>query len=157
MLSHLNSNNDGTAVLHHHPDIHFFYSTKLPISATPSLPEKTPDSTLDQILFLSRLREIAHAQTDSGRLHIALKLFLTNLHEESAPRLSEPVPDLTIQARRLQPEDLRQALRGSDGVIRPEETVCYLCGPPRMTDEIVSTLRALLGDGQERIFFEKWW
>ncbi|EAW10697.1 FAD-dependent oxidoreductase [Aspergillus clavatus NRRL 1] len=157
MLSHLNCNNDGTAALHHHPDIHFFYSTKLPIPATPSIPEKTPEATIDQILFLSRLREIAQAQAHSGRLRIALNLFLTNLHEESVPRLSEPVPDLNIQARRLQPADLRRALQGSEGIIRPEESVCYMCGPPKMTDEVVSTLQGLLGDGQERIFFEKWW
>lgn len=41
--------------------------------------------------------------------------------------------------------------------MRPEETVCYLCGPPWMTDELVGVLRGLLGDGQKRVFFEKWW
>ncbi|RHZ68498.1 FAD-dependent oxidoreductase [Aspergillus thermomutatus] len=157
MLSHLNNNNDKTA-LHHQPsDIHFLYSTKIPRSAVPSIPEKSPQAYLDRILFLSRLREIVRCQSESGRLRISLHLFLTNLHDESAPFLSEPQKDLTIHARRLQPDDLRQALQGRDGVIRPEETVCYLCGPPKMTDEVASTLRGLLGDGKERVFFEKWW
>lgn len=49
------------------------------------------------------------------------------------------------------------AVRGADGSVKPEETVCYLCGPPGMTDEFVALLKGLLGDGQERIFFEKWW
>jgi hypothetical protein len=64
---------------------------------------------------------------------------------------------LTIYARRQQPDDLRQALQGPDGGIRPEETVCYICAPPKMTDEVASTLQGLLGDGKERVLFEKWW
>jgi hypothetical protein len=154
MLSHLNNNHD----LHQkHPDIHFFYSTKIPKSAVPYLPEKAPAAYLDQILFLSRLREIVRCQSESGRLRISLVLFLTNLHDDFAPLLSEPQPDLAIYARRQRPDDLAQALKGPDGVIRPEEAVCYICAPPRMTDEVAKTLRGLLGDGKERVFFEKWW
>ncbi|KAF4213079.1 hypothetical protein CNMCM8980_004279 [Aspergillus fumigatiaffinis] len=157
MLSHLNNNDGETALHHQRSDIHFFYSTKIPRSAVPSLPEKSPQAYLDQILFLSRLREIIHCQSESGRLRISLRLFLTNLHDDFAPLLSEPQQDLTIYARRQQPDDVRQALQGPDGVIRPEETVCYICAPPKMTDEVASTLRGLLGDGKERVLFEKWW
>ncbi|KAH1422701.1 hypothetical protein KXV70_009002 [Aspergillus fumigatus] len=157
ILSHLNNNDDGTALHHQHSDIHFFYSTKIPRSAVPSLPEKSPQAYLDQILFLSRLREIIRCQSESGRLRISSRLFLTNLHDDFAPLLSEPQQDLTIYARRLQPDDLRKALQGSDGIIRPEETVCYICAPPKMTDEVASTLRDLLRDGKERVLFEKWW
>ena len=65
--------------------------------------------------------------------------------------------DLAVHARRINRSDLEVAVRGADGSVKADETVCYLCGPPRMTDELGDVLTALLGDGQKRLFFEKWW
>lgn len=65
--------------------------------------------------------------------------------------------------------DLRSAVFGNSGSgngngsgsesetkTRSESTVCYVCGPPWMTDGVVGVLGRLLG-GEERVFYEKWW
>lgn len=113
------------------------------------------DTVLDEILFLPRLRQIIRTQTLSQRLRISLDIFLTN----SSPGLvaSGSPPDLTIHPRRISEADLRAAVVG-DGKFGPDQTVAYVCGPPRMTDDIVESLKGVLGeDGDQRVFFEKWW
>ncbi|XP_072303888.1 oxidoreductase NAD-binding domain-containing protein 1 isoform X2 [Eucyclogobius newberryi] len=40
--------------------------------------------------------------------------------------------------------------------VHPQSTLCYLCGPPPMTEALSSTLREL-GLPKDRILFEKWW
>lgn len=117
----------------------------------------SPEPVLDQILFLSRLRQIIHCQSQSHRLRITLDLFVTSLRDASSPLLLEQPEDLRIHPRRINQDDLRTALTGPNGDIQAEETVCYMCGPPAMTDEFVTTLRGLMGDGSDRVFFEKWW
>ncbi|KAE8387906.1 hypothetical protein BDV23DRAFT_195525 [Aspergillus alliaceus] len=153
ILSHLNNNADETPASHHPFNIHFLYSTKLPSQETIA----SSESVLDQILFLSRLRQIIRSQSQSHRLRISLGLFVTGLRDSSSSPLREQPSDLTIYARRINQDDLRAALTGPNGDIKPEETVCYMCGPPAMTDEFVPSLRGLMGDGGERVFFEKWW
>ncbi|KAI9376007.1 hypothetical protein BJX61DRAFT_539320 [Aspergillus egyptiacus] len=150
MLSHLNNNDETTG--HYHPslNIHVLYSAKLPDATT-------QESALDQILFLPRLREIVRSQSHHDRLHITLNLFLSNLDDESSPLLAQSPKDLTIHARRINQDDLRKVISGSDLKFSPTETVCYVCGPPQMTDEVVSTLGGLLNGQKERIYFEKWW
>ena len=47
------------------------------------------------------------------------------------------------------------------------DTVCYVCGPPAMTDEFVADLKGIVepdsppeggnGNGKERVLSEKWW
>ncbi|KAF7630436.1 hypothetical protein AFLA_011060 [Aspergillus flavus NRRL3357] len=156
ILSHLNNNADETPASHHPFNIHFLYSTKLP-EATPQEAATSPESILDQILFLSRLRQIIHSQSQSHRLRITLDLFITSLRDTSSPLLLNQPDDLSIHSRRVSQDDLRTALTGPNGDIKPEETVCYMCGPPAMTDEFVAALRGLMGDGSDRVFFEKWW
>ncbi|XP_026885906.2 oxidoreductase NAD-binding domain-containing protein 1 [Electrophorus electricus] len=40
--------------------------------------------------------------------------------------------------------------------VDPEHTLCYLCGPPPMIEN-VSTVLQRLGLSEDRILFEKWW
>lgn len=40
--------------------------------------------------------------------------------------------------------------------VRPQTTLCYLCGPPPMIEGLSQTLRTL-GLPKDRILFEKWW
>ncbi|KAE8383547.1 hypothetical protein BDV26DRAFT_92416 [Aspergillus bertholletiae] len=155
ILSHLNNNADKTPASHHPFTIHFLYSTKFPSQEAAAT--TSSESVLDQILFLSRLRQIIRSQSQSHRLRITLDLFATNLRDASSPRLREQPDDLNIHPRRINQDDLRTALTGPNGGIQPEETVCYMCGPPAMTDEFVATLQGLMGDGSDRVFFEKWW
>lgn len=150
ILSHLNNNdpstpNPNTATLH----INILYTARLP----------SPGSTaLDQILFLPRLREIIRSQShsQSPRLRISLELFLTNLADDS-PLVASPPDGLIIHSRRIKRQDLQAAVIGEDGEVNPAETVCYVCGPPAMTDEFVDVLRGLLGGEKDRVLSEKWW
>ncbi|PYI12380.1 hypothetical protein BO78DRAFT_392237 [Aspergillus sclerotiicarbonarius CBS 121057] len=155
MLSHLNNgDDDATALQHPHLNIRFLYSTKLPRE------EGTGTSSLEQVLFLSRLRQIIASQSQFHRLQIRLDLFITDLdldlERESSSLLSGSNEDLTLHTRRINRGDLQKAISGSDGRVRAEETVCYVCGPPGMTDEVVESLEGFLGK-DERVYYEKWW
>ncbi|PYH84508.1 hypothetical protein BO82DRAFT_362625 [Aspergillus uvarum CBS 121591] len=168
MLSHLNNDDEATTTLRHPSlNIHVLYSTKIPQPETTTTTTATatttqsPESSLDQILFLSRLRHIVNIQSQLCRLRITLHLFITNLDEKKASSLLghsfDDDDDLRIHSRRINADDLRAAAAsGDDGTIEPGKTVAYVCGPPGMTDEIVGTLEGLLG-GRERVFYEKWW
>lgn len=146
--------------------IHFLYSTRVPPpSESPTSSTATAEDTLNQILFLPRLREIArsHTHAPSQRLLFSVDLFLTNLreHPDLVAALSgedkdrAKGQDFTIHDRRIEIEDLRAAV----GVGVGDGTVCFVCGPPAMTDEVVGVLRGLVSseDGKERVFCEKWW
>lgn len=150
MLSHLNNNDE--SVYHHHPslNINVLYSSKLPDAGA-------SESALDQILFLPRLREIVRSQSQFHRLRITLNLFLSNLQDQSSPLLVQPPKDLTTHARRINQDDLRKTVSGTDTKFSPNQTVCYVCGPPQMTDEVVSSVTNLLDGQKDRVFFEKWW
>ncbi|KAL5000560.1 hypothetical protein BDV10DRAFT_183333 [Aspergillus recurvatus] len=150
MLSHLNNNDESTGVYHPSLNIHILYSSRLPESAS-------PESALDQILFLRRLREIVRSQSQFQRLRITLDLFLSNLQDQSSPLLRQPPRDLAIHPRRINRDDLARTVTGTDSKYRPHETVCYVCGPPQMTDEVVDTVTELLNGQKGRVFFEKWW
>ena len=156
ILSHLNNNVDEITALRHPFNIHLLYSTKLPPSAG-STPTASSESCLDQVLFLSRLRQIIRGQSQSHRLRISLDLFLTNLSDGEHSLLQENPADLTIHSRRINDADLKKSLAGPDGKVNPTDTVCYVCGPPSMTDGVVDALEVFMGSGKERVFFEKWW
>ncbi|PLB38771.1 FAD-dependent oxidoreductase [Aspergillus candidus] len=152
ILSHLNNNSSKTP---HSFAIHILYSTKHPHNAD-----------LSQILFLSRIQQIIRSQSYSRRLCISLDLFLTSPSDQSTSSVSDgaspsaaaeaPTDELTVHNRRINESDLRTALSSAQGRVEPAETVCYVCGPPRMTDEMVDVIGGMLG-GQERVFYEKWW
>ncbi|PKY07307.1 hypothetical protein P168DRAFT_315821 [Aspergillus campestris IBT 28561] len=151
ILSHLNNNSSKTP---HSFTIHILYSTKQPHT-----------SDLSQILFLSRLQQIIRSQSYSRRLCISLDLFLTSPSDQPTSSVSDgatsappaaAADDLRVHKRRINESDLRTALASATGRVEPAETVCYVCGPPRMTDEMVDVLGGMLG-GQERVFYEKWW
>ncbi len=40
--------------------------------------------------------------------------------------------------------------------VDPENTLCYLCGPPPMTEKVSSDLKRV-GLSEDKILFEKWW
>ncbi|KAL4896738.1 hypothetical protein BDV59DRAFT_171361 [Aspergillus ambiguus] len=149
MLSHLNNHPDGCPSLRRPCNIHFLYSSKLPR-------EGSSESPMEQVPFLSRLRQIMRSHSTSQRLQISLDLFLTGLSPES-PVLREPPLDITVHPRRISHNDLQLALAGPEGTFRPEETLCYMCGPPKMTDEFIPIIQNSLGQKKEHVFWEKWW
>ncbi|KAG0159755.1 hypothetical protein PDIDSM_7279 [Penicillium digitatum] len=151
ILSHLNNNEPHTP---NPTTIAILYSSRLPQDRETA----SANTTLDQILFLPRLRQIFRSQESSHRLRISLDLFLTDL-ASSPDLLSSGSPsDIKIHARRINDRDLRSAAVGIDGGLDSQGTVCYVCGPPGMTDFIVKKLVLILGNGgEQRVFFEKWW
>jgi hypothetical protein len=151
MLSHLNNNEPHTP---NPKTIHILYSSRLPQDQGTG----SADAILDQILFLPRLRQIIRSQESSHRLHISLDLFLTDLSSSSDLLSSGSPSDLKIHPDRISYHDLRSAAVGPGGELDSQGTVCYVCGPPDMTDSIVEKLVEMLGNGgEQRVFFEKWW
>ena len=123
-------------------EIHFLYGTKT-------------DSEMDpqRILFLPRLMDLIAAEADPK---VTLRLFLTGTGSEDVIEHGK-LPNRTF-ARRLSEYDLVKAIDGygPDGGDR-SSTVCYVCGPAKMTDETVTFLQRQRGMDQERVLCEKWW
>lgn len=151
MLSHLNNNEPQTPTP---SNIHILYTSRLPHGYETLLADKV----LDQVLFLPRLRQIIRSQETSHRVQISLDLFLTDIAPSSDLLTSGSPSDIAIHASRISDGDLRSAVDNEENGLDPRKTVCYVCGPPSMTDSIVERLGGMLGEGAEkRIFFEKWW
>jgi NAD(P)H-flavin reductase len=128
MLAHLR-NSYSTATK---PRITFLYTTKSP---------STSSSQSNSILFLSRLQQIE--ASFAGNMN--LQLFITG--DESGHK--EMKLPRTFH-RRIEDDDLLAAVGG-----KTDGTVCFVCGPPVMTDKFVAFLGTLVG--QEMVFCEKWW
>lgn len=147
ILSHINQSKPRNQL-----NVHVLYSTRFPQGQETD----TPESVLEQILFLPRVRHIISSHGPSSRLNISLDLFLTSASETQFPL--KPPADLSIHPRRISDRDLHSALVSGSGKLAPKETVAYVCGPPVMTDELVEKLQGILEeDGTQRVFFEKWW
>lgn len=63
---------------------------------------------------------------------------------------SENKNNIHAHGRRISKQDLDSAVAGAG-----DSTVCYVCGPPPMTDEFVGHLGSLIGP--DRVLCEKWW
>ncbi|KLJ06203.1 hypothetical protein EMPG_10384 [Blastomyces silverae] len=165
MISHIFKN---PSHLPHSPAIHLLYSTRFPTTA----PKAGEDISkhLDQILFFPRLRGIldsqrSNHQNDRGdpSLRLHFHLYITNLH--GMPHT--PPTDFTLHNRRIQMSDLHDVFDGKRDVVRDGNsskdrgrTVCYICGPPDMTDEFVAGAEEAIGAGvgrEKSVFCEKWW
>lgn len=128
------------------PEIHFLYATKTNYELDPQ-----------QILFLPRLMDLTAAASDPN---VTLSCFLTGIGDEGVIEHGK-LPNRTF-GRRFTEEDLVKALDGyKTNVFGPEHdragTVAYVCGPPKMTDEVVELLRGQSGMSEERVLCEKWW
>lgn len=127
-------------------EIHFLYSTKLGSVIDPQ-----------RILFLPRLMDLISAAADPN---VTLRLFLTDVCDNWIPELDR-FPNNTF-IRRIETHDLLAAVDGyqkrlcTQGYIR-EKTVCYVCGPAKMTDDIVKFLKDQEGISEDRVLCEKWW
>ena len=125
-------------MVHKPKKISFLYSTKLPSSGSG-----------DNILFLPRLLKLAEQHPK----RIDLTLFLTNL--AAGTKLKNPKSLGWYHDRRIDEADLTAAL-GDDTASR-RETVVYVCGPPKMTDDLVAWFSHQSGMDPSRVLCEKWW
>lgn len=92
--------------------------------------------------------------------NVSLSVFLTGIGEAGTIEHGQ-LPNRTF-ARRLRKDDLLPILDGYTQEIGYQDrdrsgTVCYVCGPPDMTDDLVSFLSQQPGMAQERVLCEKWW
>lgn len=117
--------------------VHFIYSSKV-----------GKEHTAGQVLSLQRLVDIS--QTRGGQLE--LHLFFTGGSE--VQYIQEAPYRGIAQSRRLKSNDLEPLL---ENVETNKSTICYVCGPPAMTDELVDFLQNQPGLEQARVLCEKWW
>lgn len=98
--------------------------------------------------------DLVAAAADVG---VTLKLCLTGTGADGSIEHGK-FPNRTF-ARRIQTSDLVQALDGLKEGSQDDRsrTVCYVCGPPAMTDEFVAYLALQRGMSAERVLCEKWW
>lgn len=94
--------------------------------------------------------------------NVTLSLFLTGPtgYEHGEKVEHGKLPNRTW-ARRMGDRDLVGALDGWRGGNEAGEdregTVCYVCGPQKMTDEVVEILGRQEGMEKGRVLCEKWW
>ena len=124
------------------PEVQFLYSTKLP-PPPPIRSELHPED----ILFLPKLMEIDSLRLQSFRL----ELFVTNTDDKNESMI-KLLPE--HHPRRMTQDDILKALGDPE---QRESTVCYICGPPQMTDETVTFVSDLEGMEGSRVLCEKWW
>ncbi|KAK4996861.1 hypothetical protein LTR66_003614 [Elasticomyces elasticus] len=121
--------------------IHFLYSTRPP-------PASSPD-VVAAVLFLPRLVRLRELLEETGT-QTELSLFLTGVEEPPTSGAGWP---RGTRVGRIAREDLLEAVGEVAG---RAGTLAYVCGPPRMTDQVVEFLQ-----GQEgmrgRVLCEKWW
>lgn len=92
--------------------------------------------------------------------NVTLSVFLTGLGDEGVIEHGK-LPNRTY-GRRWQDDDLVKALDGyKSSLFGPEHdrknTAAYVCGPPKMTDEVVAMLSKQSGMSPDRVLCEKWW
>ncbi|KAF2093656.1 hypothetical protein NA57DRAFT_48001 [Rhizodiscina lignyota] len=119
-------------------NVHFFYAMRAK--------EEYKQSNL---LSLPRLLAIAGARPEQFCLHV----FLTG-HPSSSLLTSLLDEHRIVHTRRLQSDDLLETFSQANAT---DGTVCYVCGPPAMTDEFVDFLKGLPMLQKERVLCEKWW
>ncbi|KAK3065790.1 hypothetical protein LTR53_018035, partial [Teratosphaeriaceae sp. CCFEE 6253] len=146
-------------------EMHFLYMTK-------TSPDSNGEIDPQGILFLTRLMDLVAATAEP--LAVTLSLFLTD--PAAAASASDDrgiiehgrLPNRTV-GRRVEAADLVAALDGFPaksraGLQQPfgrehdrRGTVCYVCGPPTMTDDYVQFLGQQEGMEPRRVLCEKWW
>lgn len=115
---------------------------------------------LSKILFLDRLRDCSLM---GHQVRPFVKLYLTQCSEEEAVdmrnRYSRPQEEVinihSTFAGRIDREALHSAIDHGDEEWR-KQTVVYICGPQRMTDEF-EKIYVDMGMEQGRVLTEKWW
>ena len=114
---------------------------------------------VSRILFLERLWRTFETGTmrDKGKF----KVFLTSRAEEDGTNgqgerdaLVWKGNEVPFSRRRITNDDLMEAL-GPVG--ERSRTVCYICGVPNMTDELVEHAKRAEGMDPRHVLCEKWW
>lgn len=110
----------------------------------------------EEVLFLERLAKGFHIFGNEGNFQLFLTAGKgeTDAEQPVDNMLAIGAGNVLVKRRRIEEADLLDAL-GPAG--ERNATVCYICGVPSMTDELVE--KAVNADGMLRgnVLFEKWW
>ena len=135
ILSHLDENNIVP------PSLSLIYSVRMPRS-----------QDMGHILFLDRLKRIFSNSNSGARK--SFSLYLTEHQPSTSNEWLSNSTTLRYYPRRFGLNDLIDYLPALEKRL---DTVAYVCGPPRMTDDVVAFLKGLEGISPEQILCEKWW
>lgn len=132
--------------------LHLLQQDRPPSSIRFIYTTKVDDGPIDgaHILFLQRTMGLI---SQAKNCHAQLDLFITGVSSDALSK-SKGLPS-RAKAGRITGADLDAAL-GED-IKGRESTVCYICGPPRMTDELVGYMSKQKGMDSSRVLCEKWW
>lgn len=131
MVSHMHETNSMPA------RVDFLYATKVRSS-----------HGVDNVLSLGRLLAITATRRGQFRLHLRCSGHPSRVLMETAE------PRTSFEPRRLLESDVIELL----GVpTRRAELLCYICGPPPMTDYLVDMVRREEGILSGQVLCEKWW
>jgi len=112
-----------------------------------------PQDALEDVLFATRLRDIAAERVGS----MTLEFYTTRGEPVGSGPSSEPLlsrNNVNIRDGKMRKVEIEEAL---GPVEERGETVCYVCGSQKMTDEIVEMVGKVQGMDAERVLCEKWW
>ena len=107
----------------------------------------------EKVLFEERLNNIARDWKDHERVDYKYTLFVTG-ETAGKEQTHEEEGNVVIRYRRIFHDDLFEALGPENSRLN---TVIYVCGLPRMTDEYVALLQKAPGMEERRVLCEKWW
>lgn len=105
----------------------------------------------EEVLFYERLKGVAELYSKNTGVDFKFLMFETGRKTED---MSEETDSVKHINRRITHEDLLECL-GPEG--QRKNTACYVCGPPKMTDEFVEIMGKAEGMEKRRVLCEKWW
>ena len=126
---------------------HLHDSKQMPQEVQLLYSSRISESGRIDFIFRKRIKEIANSTAPE---QFKLQLFATGDRRIWLPRRTR----IEWRQRRIQHKDLIAAI-GSPK--KRAGVVCYVCGPPPMTDDFVSLLRHAEGMEEQRVLCEKWW
>ena len=112
----------------------------------------TVRKTAEEILFYERIERIAQSYSEIKDVDLRFVMFETGSTEKSHEVIK--IEKIQHISRRITHEDLLDCL-GLEG--DRQNTVVYICGLPKMTDEFVDFAQEQPGMDEKRVLCEKWW
>jgi len=108
---------------------------------------------IKEVLFANRILSIA-SEYAASRLQV--QFYLTTARDAKVSGTAEKADlnNVLSKTGRISRQDIEEAL---GDVEDRRDTVCYVCGPRQMTDELVETVGKMEGMEAERVLCEKWW
>ncbi len=126
---------------------HLHYTKQMPQEVRVLYTSRMSESGRSDFLFGTRLRRICCLGL--SRTQFRLQFYVTGEHQLLPERVRAQ-----WQQRRINHDDLIEAIGSREDRVG---VVCYVCGPPAMTDDFVSVLRHAEGMDEHRVLCEKWW